>query len=82
MRSPAEKPARTHMFCFSSEELETNHDASDQRITMPEVFACNDEESVSSNDSSCASGKHTSLDTCLDAFVLAEHIQSQRNKRR
>ena len=70
------------MFCFSSDELESNSDASDQRIAMPEVFACSDEDSVSSNDSSCASRKHGSLDTCLDACVLAEHIQSQRNKRR
>ena len=70
------------MFCFSSEELETNSDASNQRITMPEVVACSDEDSVSSDDSSCAPRKHTSLDTCLDACVLAECIQSQRNKRR
>ena len=70
------------MFCFSSEELETNGDASNQRIAMPEVFTCSDENSVSSDDSSCAPRKHTSLDTCLDACVLAEHIQSQRNKRR
>ena len=49
---------------------------------MPEVFTCSDEDSVSGDDSSCTSRKHTSLDTCLDACVLAEHIQSQRNKRR
>ena len=70
------------MFCFSSEELETNDDASDQRIAMPEVFTRSDEDSVSGDDSSCASSKHTSLDTCLNACVLAECIQSQRNKRR
>ena len=70
------------MFCFSSEELETNGNASNQRIAMPEVFSCSDEDSVSSDDSSCASGKCASLDTCLDACALAEHIQSQRNKQR
>ena len=70
------------MFCFSSEELEIDSNASNQRITMPEVFTCSDEDSVSSDDSSCTPRKHTSLDTCLDACVLAECIQSQRNKRR
>ena len=70
------------MFCFGSEELEIDSNASDQRITVPEVFTCGDEDSVSSDDSSCTQRKHTSLDTCLDACVLAECIQSQRNKRR
>ena len=45
------------MFCFSSEELEIDSNASNQRITMPEVFTCGDEDSVSSDDSSCASDK-------------------------
>ena len=49
---------------------------------MPEVFSCGDEDSVSSDDSSCASREHTSLNTCLDACALAECIQSQRNKQR
>ena len=70
------------MFCFSSEELETSIDASDQRIATPEVFTCGDEDSVSSSDTSCASDKHRSLDMCLDACALAKHIQSERNKRR
>ena len=70
------------MFCFSSEELESNSNASNQRITMPEVFTCSDDDSVSNDDSAGASSEHASLDTCLDACVLAEYIQSQRNKRR
>jgi hypothetical protein len=79
---------------ISSDEVDNNSISSDQMSTQPELFALDElldrsnDSNFSDEDSSCCSTmsltssegeEFDSLDECLEAYSLAEYIQSQHN---